>query len=128
MPVIKDLIKGLYRGANRHKEMTSKRGNKNFHPSRGLQRTGIKVGLRFKNVQEMIPEIVVPNLEGFTLKAYVSHKCPDTTEPPITARDIFDACVAPQVKADFKDGKFNSVNVTSESSSEGVTKQSNQSR
>ncbi|XP_038062417.1 39S ribosomal protein L41, mitochondrial-like [Patiria miniata] len=116
MPVMKDLIRGLYRGANRHKEMTSKRANKHFHPSRGIQPTGIKVGLRFKNVKEMIPEIVVPNLDGFTLKPYVSHKCPDTEQPAITARELFDACIAPQVRADFKAGKYSDASTETDNS------------
>lgn len=55
----------------------------------------------------MIPELVVPDLTDFPLKPYVSLRCPDNFEPPVTAKDIFDACLAPQIEEDFKAGKYN---------------------
>lgn len=54
----------------------------------------------------MIPEFVVPNLEGFKLKPYVSYRSPRGTEPPLTAESVFDEIVAPQIKKDFEEGNF----------------------
>ncbi|XP_063960123.1 large ribosomal subunit protein mL41-like [Lytechinus pictus] len=120
MPVLRNLLRGFTRGANRHKEMTSKRGNKNFHPNTSrIQPTGYGVRTTWRNVKEMIPEIVVPSLDDFPLKAYVSYKCPDTQQDPITPRDIFDKCVAPRVLEDLESGKYDSEKLLSSPASEG---------
>ena len=34
MPGLREIIRGVARGANRHAEMTGKRGNKDFNPSK----------------------------------------------------------------------------------------------
>ena len=36
----------------------------------------------------------------------MSLKCPDVENEPLTAKEIFDACIAPTVEADFKAGKY----------------------
>lgn len=38
------------------------------------------------------------------LMPYVSLRCPDNTEEPVTAKEIFDACLAPQITENFKSG------------------------
>lgn len=54
----------------------------------------------------MIPEFVVPNLEGFKLKPYVSYRSPPGTESPLTAQSLFTEVVAPNIKRDFEQGTF----------------------
>lgn len=54
----------------------------------------------------MVPEFVVPNLEGFKLKPYVSYRSPRGSEPPVTAQSLFAEVVAPQIKHDIKEGTF----------------------
>ncbi|XP_072033830.1 large ribosomal subunit protein mL41-like [Amphiura filiformis] len=106
MPGLGNVIRGLARGANRHKEMTGKRGNKDFQPKLGAVETGRFIKGKWVNIKEMIPEFVVPDLQDFELQPYVSLKCPDVENKPLTAKEIFDACVAPTVEADFKAGKY----------------------
>lgn len=55
----------------------------------------------------MIPQFVVPNLEGFKLKPYVSYRTPTGSEPPLTAESLFNEVVAPQIKKDFEEGTLN---------------------
>ncbi|XP_071843200.1 large ribosomal subunit protein mL41-like [Apostichopus japonicus] len=94
----------VYQGSNRYARITSKMGTKRFHPSRGGQAVGLNVGGKFKIYKEMIPELVVPDLKDFALMPYVSLRCPDNTEEPVTAKEIFDACLAPQITENFKSG------------------------
>ncbi|KAK1892093.1 39S ribosomal protein L41 mitochondrial [Dissostichus eleginoides] len=54
----------------------------------------------------MIPEFVVPILEEFKLKPYVSYRSPRGVEPPLSAESVFAEVVAPQIKKDYKDGTF----------------------
>ncbi|PIK40647.1 putative 39S ribosomal protein L41, mitochondrial [Apostichopus japonicus] len=75
-----------------------------FSSARGGQAVGLNVGGKFKIYKEMIPELVVPDLKDFALMPYVSLRCPDNTEEPVTAKEIFDACLAPQITENFKSG------------------------
>lgn len=61
---------------------------------------------KFIPVREMIPEFVVPSLEGFKLKAYVSYRSPLGTEQPLTAESLFNQAVAPHIQRDFEAGAF----------------------
>lgn len=56
----------------------------------------------------MIPELVVPNLEGFKLKPYVSYKSEDVYQEEFTPYDLFKAVYAPKITEDFKNGKLDS--------------------
>ncbi|KAL7391766.1 hypothetical protein ABVT39_014479 [Epinephelus coioides] len=108
MGVLSTLLRGLMRGADRMSEFTSKRGSRTHNKGRGARPTGMRLPSRkFVAIQAMIPEFVVPNLEGFKLKPYVSYRCPRGTEPPLTAESVFAEVVAPQIKKDFKEGTFN---------------------
>ncbi|XP_043095755.1 39S ribosomal protein L41, mitochondrial isoform X1 [Puntigrus tetrazona] len=112
MGVLSALTRGLVRGADRMAEFTSKRGPRTFYKSRGARPTGILTSSRkFIPVQAMIPEFVVPNLEGFNLKAYVSYKTPAGTEPPLTPEMLFNQVVAPQIKRDIEEGVFDEENL-----------------
>ncbi|XP_030647230.1 large ribosomal subunit protein mL41 [Chanos chanos] len=108
MGVLSALTRGLVRGADRMAEFTSKRGPRTFYKPRGARSTGIITSSRkFVPVKEMIPEFVVPSLEGFKLKPYVSYRCPDAAEPPLTAESLFSQVVAPQIEKDIEEGTFN---------------------
>lgn len=97
----------LVRGANRMSEWTSKRGPRSFNKGRGTKGTGAHSrGGRFVVVKEMVPELVVPELAGFKLRPYVSHRAPAGTDAPLTAERLFRDAVAPAVEKDFRDGAF----------------------
>ncbi|XP_056313739.1 39S ribosomal protein L41, mitochondrial isoform X2 [Danio aesculapii] len=112
MGVLSALSRGFVRGADRMAEWTSKRGPRTFYKSRGARPTGIVTSSRkFIPIQAMIPEFVVPNLEGFNLKAYVSYKTPAGTEEPMTPEKLFNEVVAPQIKRDIEEGVFSEDNL-----------------
>ncbi|XP_020503910.2 large ribosomal subunit protein mL41 [Labrus bergylta] len=107
MGVLSTLMRGLVRGADRMSEFTSKRGSRTHNKGRGARPTGLRLSSRkFLSIQSMIPEFVVPHLEGFKLKPYVSYRSPRGTEPPVTAQSVFAEVVAPQIKASFEEGTF----------------------
>ncbi|XP_017295360.1 39S ribosomal protein L41, mitochondrial [Kryptolebias marmoratus] len=108
MGVLSTLMRGLVRGADRMSEFTSKRGSRSHYKGRGARPAGRKLpSSKFLSVQEMIPQFVVPQLDGCKLKPYVSYRSPRGTEPPVTAQSLFDEVVAPQIKRDFEEGTFN---------------------
>ncbi|OQV20180.1 hypothetical protein BV898_05739 [Hypsibius exemplaris] len=74
----------------------------------GVRPIGVKLAStgEFVVIPEMIPELVVPNLEGFPLKPYVSFKVPDIVEPELTARELFDTLYGKKLKDDFEAGKL----------------------
>ncbi|XP_041373162.1 39S ribosomal protein L41, mitochondrial-like [Gigantopelta aegis] len=60
---------------------------------------------RFTTVKEMIPEFVVPDLTNFQLKPYVSYKVPEIHQTRFTARDLFNACYAEEVRKRYDDSR-----------------------
>ena len=42
----------------------------------------------------------------------MSLKCPDVDTQPLTAKELFDACVAPSIEADFKAGKYDNKQIS----------------
>uniref|UniRef100_A0AAQ6AAG7 39S ribosomal protein L41, mitochondrial n=3 Tax=Amphiprion TaxID=80969 RepID=A0AAQ6AAG7_AMPOC len=107
MGVLSTLVRGLVRGADRMSEFTSKRGSRTHNKGRGARPTGLKLSSRkFLSIRTMIPEFVVPHLEGFKLKPYVSYRSPKGTEAPLTAQSLFAEVVAPQIEKDFEEGTF----------------------
>ena len=108
MGVLSAITRGIVRGADRMAEFTSKRGSRTHYKGRGAQPTGrLTSSRKFIQVREMIPQFVVPNLEGFKLKPYVSYRTPAGTEPPVTPESLFTEAVAPKIKKDFEEGTFN---------------------
>ncbi|XP_071576875.1 large ribosomal subunit protein mL41 isoform X2 [Temnothorax nylanderi] len=73
---------------------------------RGTRDTGYRLGNKWINVPEMIPELIVPSLEGFTLKPYVSYKAEGITEPEFTAQDLFDVVYSEKIKEDLANGQL----------------------
>ncbi|KAL4660792.1 39S ribosomal protein L41, mitochondrial [Arapaima gigas] len=112
MGVLSALSRGLVRGADRMAEFTSKRGSKSFYKGRGARATGMLTASRkFVRIQEMVPQFVVPSLEGFKLKPYVSYRCPDGTEAPLTPEGLFTQAVAPQIQKNIEEGTFDKKNL-----------------
>lgn len=74
----------------------------------GVRLTGYVDGQtnKFVEVQELIPELIVPDLKDFKLKAYVSYRAQDTVEPEHSPRDLFDAIYGMKLKDDFEAGKL----------------------
>ncbi|KAM3611320.1 uncharacterized protein V6R79_016552 [Siganus canaliculatus] len=107
MGVLSTLMRGLVRGADRMAEFTSKRGSRTHNKGRGARATGLRLSSsKFLPIRGMIPEFVVPNLEEFKLKPYVSYRCPKGTEPPLTCQSLFDELVAPRIKKDVDEDTF----------------------
>ncbi|XP_043575840.1 39S ribosomal protein L41, mitochondrial [Chiloscyllium plagiosum] len=107
MGLLSNLARGLVRGADRTAELTSKRGPRSFYKSRGAKPAGVLTSSgKFIKIRKMVPEFVVPNLEGFKLKPYVSYKAPKGTEQPLTAKTLFTETIAPQIEKDFQEGNF----------------------
>lgn len=78
---------------------------------RGTRDTGFKIGNRWVHVPEMVPELIVPSLEGFKLKPYVSYKADDVKPEDIeteefTAKDLFDVVYAQKIVKDFKSNQL----------------------
>lgn len=75
--------------------------------TRGVRETGYRINSRFFPVPEMVPELIVPDLEGCKLKPYVSYKCPDVVQSEFTSQDLFNAIYAEKIVEDFKHGALN---------------------
>lgn len=73
---------------------------------RGLRNPGFRINGKFKEIQEMIPELMVPSLEGFKLKPYVSYKSLDVQQEAFTAQDLFNSVYKRKVIQDFKNNKL----------------------
>ncbi|CAN7980096.1 unnamed protein product [Ixodes pacificus] len=70
----------------------------------GYREPGIERGNSLQMIPEMEPQLVVPDLEGFQLKPYVSYRAAEVCQGEFTARDLFDAQYSEQVAKDFKAG------------------------
>ncbi|XP_011304684.1 39S ribosomal protein L41, mitochondrial [Fopius arisanus] len=73
---------------------------------RGTRKIGYKDGDNFVLVPEMVPELIVPNLEGCELKPYVSYRSTRVVQSKFTPRDLFNAIYAKKINIDFKNGKL----------------------
>lgn len=73
---------------------------------RGTRDTGFKMGKKWVHVPEKVPELIVPSLEGFTLKPYVSYKVENIVQGEFTAKDLFDEIYTKKIEEDFKNGKL----------------------
>lgn len=73
---------------------------------RGVRDVGYYVNGRFNVVQEMIPEVIVPDLKGCDLKPYVSYKAVDVTQSEFTPQQLFDAVYSKKIVTDHKKGKL----------------------
>ncbi|XP_068239213.1 large ribosomal subunit protein mL41 [Palaemon carinicauda] len=96
------------RGTKEFKESLKKTDDRDLLAlkDRGVRPTGLTVGDKFEVVPEMIPEIIVPDLEGFKLKPYVSYRVPDVVQSEFTPQDLFYAIYTKKIVEDFKNGKL----------------------
>lgn len=84
---------------------------KNPHPAvpidkRGVKDTGYTFQGVFHEVPEKIPQLIVPDLAGCTLKPYVSYKTPEVVQSEFTSEDLFHAVYSKKIVEDFKNGKL----------------------
>ncbi|PVU85788.1 hypothetical protein BB560_006900 [Smittium megazygosporum] len=78
--MIKDVVKGFYRGA-RHGVLTSKQG-RNFYKGTRTGSTGHHTRHGTYVIEwDKVRTFVVPDLTNFKLKPYVSYSVPETSTP-----------------------------------------------
>lgn len=58
-------------------------------------------------VPEMIPEMIVPDLTGFTLKPYVSYRTKEFTQTRFTPEDLFHAVYSEKIIDDWNKKQLN---------------------
>ncbi|KAG7197068.1 hypothetical protein KM043_015656 [Ampulex compressa] len=73
---------------------------------RGTRSTGCRVGDKWVEIKEMIPEIIVPSLKDFKLKPYVSYKALNVVQSEFTPKDLFNAVYATKIIDDFKNNQL----------------------
>ncbi|XP_053137998.1 39S ribosomal protein L41, mitochondrial [Hemicordylus capensis] len=107
MGLLGELARGLVRGADRMGAWTSKRGSRFFYKSRGAKVLGYRTSSgKFRPQPERVPRLVVPDLAGFRLRPYVSYRAPPGSEPPLSARALFQQTAAPALERDLRQGRF----------------------
>lgn len=73
---------------------------------RGVRDTGFLLNGQYIEIPEKIPEIIVPDLEGFKLKPYVSYKAPEVIQSEFTSMDLFNAVYSEKIIKDFNERKL----------------------
>ncbi|NXS63761.1 RM41 protein, partial [Brachypteracias leptosomus] len=112
MGLLTELARGLVRGADRMSPFTGKRGPRTHCKGREARRPGVLTRSgKFLLVKQMVPQFIVPDLQGFKLKPYVSYRAPEGSEPPMTAKQLFTEVVAPRIEKDVKEGTFDAGNL-----------------
>lgn len=80
----------------------------------GIKWPGYWFKRKFVYVKEMEPELVVPDLDDFELKPYVSYRVEDIDTKPFTAKDLFDAVYAEGIINSYKQEGVDKYDVTQE--------------
>lgn len=80
----------------------------------GIRWPGYWFKRKFVYVQEMEPDLIVPDLTNFELKPYVSHQTEDVDTKPFTARDLFEFTYAKKIAQDFINNNVEEYKVTQE--------------
>ena len=62
----------------------------------------------WEHVPEMVPELVVPDLEDCDLKPYVSYATEDVYQEELTSKDLFNVIYGRKIIEDFKQNKLDS--------------------
>lgn len=74
---------------------------------RGMREPGYKdANGKFVYVPEMVPQLIVPNLENCNLLPYVSYRAPDVTQSEFTAEDLFHEVYAQKIVDDWNNKKL----------------------
>jgi large subunit ribosomal protein L41 len=74
---------------------------------RGVRDTGVVINGRFREVPELIPQLIVPDLTGCKFKPYVTYKTPEVVQSKLTSQDLYNAVYAQKVIDDFKEDRLN---------------------
>lgn len=80
----------------------------------GIRWPGYWFKREFVYVKEMEPELVVPDLEGFELKPYVSYRAEEVDTQPHSAKELFDSVYASQVTENYKENNIENYDVCQE--------------
>lgn len=80
----------------------------------GIRWPGYWFKKKFVYVKEMEPELVVPDLEGFDLKPYVSYRAQEINNEAFTAKDLFNHIYADPIVSTFEDNSVDSFDVSPE--------------
>jgi len=96
---------------------------KNPHPEVPIHHYGVRpIGVAnrglFQPIESMIPEMIVPDLTGFKLLPYVSHRAEEISTPKLTPEELFGMVYAPKISDDFNSGKLGLNNEPLEPSAE----------
>ena len=99
------------RWSKQHKKMMFNRKGPKFPDAfvdhYGVRPTGIKHEAWFESVQEMIPELIVPeDLDSTDLKPYVSYATEETYQDELTSEDLFNYIYGRKILQDFKENKL----------------------
>ncbi|KAF0762594.1 39S ribosomal protein L41, mitochondrial [Aphis craccivora] len=95
------------RGTNQFRKQQEENPNKDFQiTDYGIRDTTVRVGRKVITVREKIPDIIVPDLDDFNLKPYVSYRAPEITQSEFTAKDLFNAVYRKKIVDDFKNNKL----------------------
>lgn len=85
---------------------------------RGVRDTGVIVSGKYREVPELIPQLIVPDLTDCKFKPYVTYKTPDVIQSEFTSQDLYNAVYAQKVIDDFKNDKLNEDGTSQDPSAE----------
>ena len=68
--------------------------------------TGVRHDGYWEHVQEMVPELIVPDLTECDLKPYVSYATKEIYQEELTSKDLFNVIYGRKIIEDFKSGKL----------------------
>ncbi|KAI5705630.1 hypothetical protein M8J76_002837 [Diaphorina citri] len=94
----------INRGTQQHREEQKLNPDPRFTPTYGVRK--VLQTSDGRPVVETIPELIVPNLEGFNLKPYVSYRTNEIQTPEFTAKDLFIEVYAEKINKDFEANKL----------------------
>ncbi|CAF1555709.1 unnamed protein product [Rotaria magnacalcarata] len=106
--------------ASEHKPGGHKLWHAMYMAHRGVQMPGYfdHQTAKFVYVEEMEPELVVPDLTDFKLKPYVSYDVTDIKQGQFLARDLFNATYAKSIADEFKRGQIKAIDDNNEENTE----------
>lgn len=80
----------------------------------GIRWPGFWFKKKFVYVQEMEPELIVPDLTGFELKPYVSYRTEEVDTKPFTAKELFEEVYASKVERAYLEKSVEHLDVSQE--------------
>eukprot|EP00039_Didymoeca_costata_P006585 m.91564 g.91564 ORF g.91564 m.91564 type:complete len:132 (+) comp13308_c0_seq3:260-655(+) len=112
MGVQTTILRGAKRGV-----MSPKKGNKQYFKGTGANTPGfITRKGRFRVDPYKVVRFIVPDLNDFNLKPYVSHKCPKQNSSPMDGESLLEALKEqPMASAKVWQGKIPQGNMTGQS-------------